>query len=294
MRPIHFLLFVLICLVWASNNVLSKVLVSHWHVPPLFYTAVRFGIVLLCTLPWLRPVPKPLWRIAFLGVLMGGGNFALMFIALNWVSASEAAIVVQTSVPMTTLLSIVMLGERIRWRRTLGITLAFVGVLIVMYQPGFRISAGMLLLLASAFCGSLGAIMMKQMGEIKPLQFQAWVALMGVAVIMPFSLWFEPHGLQTTLAAGWPAIAAVFYSALVTSIFAHTAYYFLIAKYEANLVSALTLMTPLMTIAMGSVLINDPIDTKMIVGTVIALSGVLIIALRTGKGSPVLQAEEHS
>ncbi|MCC6926940.1 DMT family transporter [Novosphingobium sp.] len=294
MKPSHFLLFVLICLVWASNNVLSKVLISHWHVPPLFYTALRFGIVLVCTLPWLRPLPRPVWRIAFLGVLMGGGNFALMFIALNWVSASEAAIVVQTSVPMTTLLSIVMLGERIRWRRTLGITLAFAGVLIVMYQPGFRISAGMLLLLASAFCGSLGAIMMKQMGEIRPLQFQAWVALMGVLLIGPLSLAFEPHALTHTLDAGWPALAAVFYSALVTSIFAHTAYYFLIAKYEANLVAALTLMTPLMTIGLGSWLIADPIDAKMIVGTVIALTGVLIIALRTGKGSAVVQAEEHS
>jgi len=294
MKPRDFLLFVLICLVWASNNVLSKVLVSHWHVPPLFYTALRFGIVFLCTAAWLRPVPMPLWRIAFLGVLMGGGNFALMFIALNWVSASEAAIVVQTSVPMTTLLSIVMLGERIRWRRTLGIMLAFTGVLIVMYQPGYTVSAGMLLLLASAFCGSLGAIMMKQMGEIAPLQFQAWVALMGVAVIAPLSLMFEPHALDSTLAVGWPALAAVLYSALVTSIFAHTAYYFLIAKYEANLVSALTLMTPLMTISLGSWLIEDPIDTKMIVGTVIALTGVLIIALRTGRGSAVPQAEEHS
>lgn len=290
----HFLLFALICLVWSSNNVLSKVLVSHWHVPPLFYTALRFVIVLVCTLPWLRPVPKPLWRIAVLGLLMGGGSFALMFLALNWVSASEAAIVVQTSVPMTTLLSIVMLGERIRWRRTLGIMLAFGGVLIVMYQPGFTISAGMLLLLASAFCGSLGAIMMKQMDEISPLQFQAWVALMGAAVIMPFSLVFEPNAVESTMAAGWPALAAVLYSALVTSIFAHTAYYFLIAKYEANLVAALTLMTPLMTIGLGSWLIDDPIDAKMIVGTVIALSGVLIIALRTGRGSPVLRAEEHS
>lgn len=294
MKPRHFLLFVLVCLVWASNNVLSKTLVSHWHVPPLFYTTMRFAIVLVCTLPWLRPAPRPLWRIAVLGVLMGGGNFALMFVALNWVSASEAAIVVQTSVPMTTLLSVAILGERIRWRRGLGIALAFGGVLIVMYQPGFAISAGMLLLLASAFCGSLGAIMMKQMGEIAPLQFQAWVALMGVLVISPLSLVFEPHALSSTLAAGWPIVAAVLYSALVTSIFAHTAYYFLIAKYEANLVAALTLMTPLMTIGLGSALIADPIDAKMILGTAIALSGVLIIALRSGKGSALPQAEEHS
>jgi O-acetylserine/cysteine efflux transporter len=292
-KPAHFLLMVLICVVWASNNVLSKVLVSHWHVPPLFYTAVRFGIVVVFTLPWLLPMPRPAWRIMLLGLLMGGGSFALMFIALYWVSASEAAVVVQASVPITTLLSIVMLGERIRWRRTLGITLALSGVLIVMYQPGFTISAGMMLLLASAFCGSLGAVMMKQMDSISPLQFQAWVALMGVVVITPFSLAFEPDALASTIAAGWPALAAVVYSALITSIFAHTAYYFLIGRYEANLVAALTLLTPLITLGLGSLLIDDPIDAKMLIGTAIALSGVLIIALRTGK-APVAQVEEHS
>lgn len=294
MKPRDFTLLMLICLVWASNNVLSKVLVSHWHVPPLFYTSLRFGIVALCTLPWLLPVPRPAWRIVLIGLLMGGGNFALMFIALYWVSASEAAIVVQTSVPMTTLLSIVMLGERIRWRRTLGITLALVGVLIVMYQPGFAISLGMLLLLAAAFCGSLGAVMMKQMDQIAPLRFQAWVALTGVIAITPLSLAFEPHALSSTLAAGWPALAAVLYSALITSIFAHTAYYFLIARYEANLLSALTLVTPLITLALGSLLIDDPITAKMIFGTLITLSGVLIIALRSTGKAPLAQVEEHS
>lgn len=293
MKPRDFALLMLICLVWSSNNVLSKVLVSHWHVPPLFYTSLRFGIVALCTLPWLLPVPRPAWRIVVIGLLMGGGNFALMFIALYWVSASEAAIVVQTSVPITTLLSIVMLGERIRWRRTLGITLALVGVLIVMYQPGFTISLGMLLLLAAAFCGSLGAVMMKQMDQIAPLQFQAWVGLTGVIAITPLSLAFEPHALASTMAAGWPVLVAVLYSALITSIFAHTAYYFLIARYEANLLAALTLVTPLITLALGSLLIDDQITAKMIVGTAITLSGVLIIALRSGK-APVAQVEEHS
>jgi drug/metabolite transporter (DMT)-like permease len=194
---------------------------------------------------------------------------------------------------MTTLLSIVMLGERIRWRRTLGITLALGGVLIVMYQPGFTISLGMLLLLAAAFCGSLGAVMMKQMDQIAPLQFQAWVALTGVIAITPLSLAFEPHALASTMAAGWPAFVAVLYSALITSIFAHTAYYFLIARYEANLLAALTLVTPLITLALGSLLIDDPITVKMIFGTLITLSGVLIIALRSGK-APLAQAEEHS
>lgn len=293
MKPRDFLLLVLICLIWASNNVLSKVVVSQWGVPPLFFTSVRFAIVVLATLPWLLPMPRPAWRIVLIGLTMGGGSFGLMFIALYWVSPSEAAIVVQSSVPMTTLLSILMLGERIRWRRALGITLALVGVLIVAWQPGLALSVGMAFLLASAFCGSLGAVMMKQMDAVSPMRFQAWVAMSGMLALAPFSLWFEPQGLAQAMATGWPFVLGVLYAALITSLFAHTAYYMLIGRYEANLIAALTLMTPLMTIALGARITGDQIDARMILGSLVALAGVLIIMLRTRQVS-MAAVQEHS
>ena len=293
MKPRHLALMVLVCLIWATNNIMSKLIVGTLHVPPLFFTALRFALVALVTLPWLLPMPRPAWRILLIGLFMGGGSFGLMFVALYWVSPSEAAVVVQASVPITALLSIVMLGERIRWRRGIGITLALLGVLLVMYQPGFRLSSGMLFLIASAICGSFGAVMMKQMGDIAPLRFQAWVGLVGLCVVGPISLIAEPGAVDAAIAVGWPIVACVLYAALVTSVFAHTAYYFLIARYEANLVAPLTLLTPLMTIALGVWITGDHIDTKMIVGSAIALTGVLIIALRS-RSAPLVQAQEHT
>eukprot|EP01035_Chromulina_nebulosa_P043529 gene43529-58949_t len=135
MRVRDFLLLATVCIVWGFSNVLSKIIVGQWGVPPLFYAALRFAIVLLVTLPWLRPAPKPLWRIVLIGLLMGGGNFALLFIGLQTASPSSAGIVVQASVPITTLLSIVMLGERIHWRRWLGIALTLAGVVLVIWHP---------------------------------------------------------------------------------------------------------------------------------------------------------------
>lgn len=288
----HLLLLILICLIWAANNVLSKVVVGTWQVPPLFFTAVRFAVVALVTLPWLLPIPRPAWRLLLIGLFMGGGSFGLMVAAMKWVSPSEAAIVVQASVPITALLAVAMLGERIRWRRGLGITLALAGVLLVVWQPGVRLTTGMVMLLAAAVCGSLGAVMMKQMGEIAPLRYQAWVGLTGLCVLAPASLLFEPGAPQAALAAGWPAVAAMLYMALVTSVFAHTAYYFLLARYEANLVSPLTLLTPLMTIGLGVQITGDRVDTRMIVGTAVALTGVLIIALRS-KAAPIATVQER-
>lgn len=288
-----FLLLVVICLAWAVNNVVSKIVVAEWQVPPLTYAALRFAIVLVATLPWLLPLPRPAWRIVLVGLLMGGGTFALLFIGLKTVSPSEAAIVSQAGVPITTLLSIVMLGERIHWRRALGITLTLVGVLLVVWQPGFSISAGMLLVLAAAFAGSLGAVLMKQMDEVAPLRFQAWVGMASFVLLAPLAVAGERAEWHRVAEAGWGFIAALVFSALVVSVMAHTAFYMLIKRYEANLLSPLTLITPLATIGLGVMITGDRLDTLMIVGSAIALLGVLIVAVRR-TGAPIPQAQEHS
>lgn len=284
-----FALLALVCLVWASNNIISKIVVSEWGVPPLFYAAVRFAIVGLVMLPWLLPAPRPLWRIIVIALLMGGGNFALIFIGFQTASPSAASVVLQLGVPMTTLLSVMMLGERIRWRRGLGIALTLVGALVVMWHPGkMETSIGLLYMAGSAFAGSLGAVMMKQMEGIKPLQFQAWVGFCSVWPLMLLTVFLE-HGQADAVAeAGVRFWAAVVFSALVVSILAHTAYYGLIQRHEANLISPLTLMTPLATIAGGVIVTNDHFDGRMAVGAALALLGVLIIAVRPNQVTPLL------
>ncbi|MDB5493162.1 MAG: permease of the drug/metabolite transporter superfamily [Phenylobacterium sp.] len=284
-------LLVLVCLVWASNNIVSKYVVSHLGSPPLFYAAVRFGVVALATFPWLFPAPRPRWRLILVALLMGGGNFALLFIGLKTATPSAAAVVGQLGVPITTLLSILMLGERIRWRRALGIALTLAGALTVMWSPrGVALSPGLLFVVGSAFTGSLGAVMMKQMDGVKPLQFQAWVGLASFLPLAALSAWLEPGQVQAGISAGWPFLAAVLYSGLVVSVGAHTAYYLLIQRYEANLISPMTLMTPLATIGLGVALLHDPFGPRMAIGTTVALAGVLIIALRRNQVAPLLLA----
>ncbi|MES2097545.1 MAG: DMT family transporter [Pseudomonadota bacterium] len=292
MRLRDFLLLVLVCLTWGFSNVLSKTVVGTWRVPPLWFAAARFALVLAVTIPWLRPMPRPAWRILIVGFLMGGGNFALLFIGLQTATPSMAAVVIQAGVPITTLLSVVMLNERIHWRRGLGITLTLAGVLLVMWRPGFVVSTGLLFILGAAFAGSLGVILMKQMEDIAPLRFQAWVALTSLVPLALASALFERGQWATSVAVGWPFVAALLFSALIVSVCAHTAYYWLIARYEANLLAPLTLMTPLSTIALGVMMTGDTLDARMIVGSALALLGVLVVALRKS-GAPVVEVIER-
>ncbi|MFI4933282.1 MAG: DMT family transporter [Caulobacterales bacterium] len=285
-----FALLLGVCLVWAASNVVSKVLIATFAAPPLFYAAARFAVVSLVMLPWLWPPPARIWRLAVVGLLMGGGNFALLFIGLKTATPSASVIVGQIGVPLTTLLSMIFLGEQVHWRRGVGMTLTLVGAVLVMWDPkgSFAFSTGLLFVAASAFTGSVGAVMMKHMEGVRPMQFQAWVAVSSLLPMALLSLLFEQGQGAVLATALWPFIGGVLFTALVVSVFAHTTYYGLIQRHDAGLLQPLTLMTPLFTIALGVLITHDRFDARMALGAAVTLLGVLIIAVRPNRAMPLL------
>lgn len=284
-------LLMAMCMVWAVNNIISKYVVSDLDVPPLFYAAARFVIVALALIPFLRPAPRPIWRLVLTAFLMGGGNFGLMFVGLKYSTASTAAVVLQLGMPITLILSVLFLGERIRWRRGLGIALTFAGVLTVMWNPaGFTFSTGLLLVAGATVMSGIGVILTKQIEGMRPITFQAWVGLVSVLPMALLSAWLEPGQVEAAVAAGWPFWAALVFSAIIVSVGAHTLYVTLLQKYEANLISALILVTPLATIGLGVVVLDEPFGPRLAIGSVLALAGVLIIALRANQVMAMLLA----
>ena len=80
--------------------------------------------------------------------------------------------------------------------------------------------------------------------------------------------------------------------ALIVSVGAHSVYYHLIARYEANLLAPLTLMTPLATIGLGVLITHDHFDLRMGIGGGLAMLGVLIVALRRKPATELLVERE--
>jgi len=291
MSPRDFALLMAMCAVWAVNTIVSKYVVSVLDVPPLFYAACRFVIVAACLIPFLRPAPRPIWRLALTAFLMGGGNFGLMFVGLKYSTPSTAAVVLQLGMPATLILSMIFLGERVRWRRGLGIALTFAGVLTVMWNPhGLALSTGLLLVAGATLMSAVGVILTKQIGGLRPITFQAWVGAVSVLPMALLSAIFEPGQVQIAIAAGWPFAAAVLFSAVVVSLGAHTVYVTLLQRYEANLISALIQVTPLATIGLGVAILHDPFGPRLLIGSALTVVGVLIIALRSNRVMAMLLA----
>jgi O-acetylserine/cysteine efflux transporter len=223
--------------------------------------------------------------IVVAGVLSGALHFGMLFVGLGMAeSVSTVAIAGQLGVPFTTLMSIAFLGEVVRWRRWLGICLAFAGVMLMGLDPQvFDFWQGLALVVLSAFVGSLGLLAVKQLKDIKPLEIQAWFALISVPVLAVLSAVFESGQLQATRAASLEAWGALLFTVVMASLIAHSGYYYLVQRYPITSVSPLTILSPLFGVLFGVTLLGDELTPRIIAGGTMTLTGVVIIALREHK-----------
>lgn len=278
--PRDLVLLLGITLIWGINVIVSKVGVSE--IPPILFTFFRFSLVALVLSPLLRVHRGQMSALVVAAVLSGALNFALSFAGLHLApNVSSVAIASQLGVPFTTLLSVALLGEIVKWRRWLGITLAFAGVFIIGFDPQMIARwESLALVVGSAFVGSLGVIAVKKLYGFRPLELQAWLAWLSLPLLLLLSLQIEHPDFAALSEVSWRGWSALLFTAMLASIFAHTGYFHLIQRYPLTSVAPLTTLSPVFTILFGVMLLGDQLSLRIVLGGVLTLGGVLIITLR--------------
>jgi O-acetylserine/cysteine efflux transporter len=267
-------------LIWGLNLIASKIGVGEF--PPIFFTAMRFGSLALFLLPFLKMHRGQMANLMWAAILTGPAAFSLLFVGMFLAEdAATVAIASQMGVPFSTLLSIWLLGETIRWRRTLGITLAFLGMVIISFDPRvFAYWQGLALVVASCFISSLGLIFVKRLSNIRPLELQSWIAVSGGSMLLVLSLFLEGGQMESVRLATWQGWAALIFTTVLSSLVAHTAWYYLVGRYPVTSLSPITLLSPLFGIFFGVTLLNDQLTPRMLLGGAVTLVGVFIVVMR--------------
>ncbi len=283
MKPAHLALILLIDLVWACNIVAVKEAVTAAQ--PITAVALRYGIVLIACLPWLRWLPGRMPSVLLTGFVAGAlfmGLGGLSFAVADNVSA--LAIAGQLGVPFSLLLAVLIYKERIHWPRVTAVVLCFAGVAVMGFDP--RIAherLGLWLTVAASLAWASGNLLFRQLKGINVLTIHAWLGLVSFPVLVAASLVFEPGALMKVPLLpvtiwGWLA-----YSALGASLLGHGGMSWLFQRYPVSTVSPLTLPTPLMSVMVAVAVFHTPITVQMIAGGVLTLIGVAIITLRTAQ-----------
>ena len=123
------------------------------------------------------------------------------------------------------------------------------------------------------------------MHELEPLELQAWLAWGSLPILLPLSLALEDGQLESLRVAGVPGWGALLYSAVLSSLVAHTAYFALIRRYPVTSVAPVTVLTPLFSVFFSVLLLGDVLDARVIVGGLLTLTGVTVIVVRERKAA---------
>ncbi len=279
----HTAFMILINLIWGFALVAGKVSLEHF--PPLLFAALRFGLVIVVLFPFLRILKGRMWEVVGIALCAGPLGFGLFFLGLSEADASVVAIVTQLGVPIVAVMSVLFLKEEIHWRRWLGISLAFAGVMVMSFDPSvFSFLTGILLVTASAFVMSIGMILQRQIRVVGVFELQAWIAIIAAPFLLGASFAFESGQWEVMQSASLLAWSGVFYVAFASSLVAHAGLYYLLQRYEVSQTAPLTLLAPIFTVFFGVTLLDDTLTTRMVVGGIVSLIGVLIVNVRQARG----------
>jgi O-acetylserine/cysteine efflux transporter len=284
MKPKHLALILLIDLIWAFNIVAVKLAIDD--AGPLTAVMLRYVIVFLACLPWLRWLPGRMGIILITGFVAGAlfmGLGGLSFALADNVSA--LAIAGQLGVPFSLLLAVIIFKERIRWPRITAVILCFLGVAVMGFDPAIaHESVALWLTVAASLAWAGGNLLFRQLQGINVLTIHAWLALVTIPIIFVAALIFEPANLAAIPDLSLSTWGWLVYSGIGASLIGHGGMSWLFQRYPVSTVSPLTLPTPLMSVGVAVWVFGTPITAQMVVGGVLTLIGVAIITLRTAQG----------
>ena len=286
----EFSVLFLVCLIWGLHFIVMKVTIGG-AADPLFYAAIRMSIVAVLLLPKLKWHKGMMWPIFGAGLGYGALNYAFMFPALGMTTASAAAITIELFVPFSIILSVLVFKDKIGIYKILGILLAFAGVIIIAAAKpdetaGPYFLLGILLMIGAAMSEAVGAVLVKFVKSVGPLQLLAWFAVIGAAVLWPLSFLLEDNQLEAFAPENRMTFAlALAYSALLVSIVAHGSYYWLLQRLPIYVVSSTGLMTTVIAVIASAVLLGETLTPNLLLGGVVTLGGIALILARNNRAA---------
>ena len=266
--------------IWGTNFVVIKIGLGDF--PPLLFATLRF---VLAALPWIFFIRRPAvaWRylIAF-GLLLGVGQFGLLFIAMrDDISPGLASLVIQVQVFFTVGLSLWLLREPLHARNLLGLALAAGGLLIIgTHVDAVTTVKGLVLVLLAALCWAGANLTVKyaarRHGSFNVLGFMIWSSVFAVPPLAVLALALEgPEPVMTSLGqAGWGAWAAVLWQSLGNTLFGFGVWNWLLARHSAAVFTPTALLVPVFGMAASSLVLDEPLY-----GWKLAAAGLIVAGL---------------
>jgi O-acetylserine/cysteine efflux transporter len=277
----HLLLALSVVFIWGTNFV-----VIRWGLdglPPFLFATLRFTF---SALPWLLFIRRPAvpWhKLAAFGVLLGVGQFALLFLAMRAdISPGLASLVIQVQVFFTIGLSMLALGERVRGYQLVGLLLAVAGLAVIASHLDATLTVkGLALILAAAFFWACANMVAKSAGRVDMLGFMVWTSLFAVPPLLGLSLWLEgPQLIQSSVANASASVwACVLWQAVGNTLFGYGVWNWLLGRHPAATVTPMALLVPVFGMGASALSLGETLPGWKLMAGALVLCGLVVIVV---------------
>ncbi len=282
--------------VWGTNFV-----VIRWGLdglPPFLFATLRFAF---SALPWLLFIPRPKapWhKMAAFGVLLGVGQFGLLFLAIRSdISPGLASLVVQLQVFFTIGLSLFLMGEKVRGYQVTGLLLAIAGLAVIGANLNATVTAlGLGLVLMAGFFWACANLVVKSLGQgnaspqgsgaalpqVNMLHFVVWSSVFAVPPLFALSWLLEGppaamwHTLQQASALTWASVA---WQAIGNSLFGFGVWNWLLSRHPAATVTPMALLVPVFGMSASALALGEPMQPWKQGAGALVMAGLAVIVL---------------
>jgi len=261
------------------NFVPMKVAVGT--VPPIFLTSLRMAATAMILICFVAPPRGHYRRVFVLSLVMGTAHYGLIFTGISQVDVAVTAIVIQLGVPFSAILALLILNDRFGWRRTLGLVVAFAGVVVLAGEPKTATSLPhLLMIVATAFLWALANVLIKGLSEVPTFSVVGYMALFATPQLFLLSFLLESGQWSAFLDADWIVYACLAYMVLGASVLSYYIWYKLLTLYPVSNVIPITLLAPVIGGISGIVLLDELVTWEKIIGGAMTIGGVAVIQLR--------------
>ncbi len=282
-----------LCIIFGSNAVAIKFAFSGVGV---FTTAaIRFSIAALAIYIWARATGQPLalkkgqlYQLLILAALFAV-QLSMFYFGLSKSNASRGTLVANL-IPFWVLFlaHFFIPGDRITRRKFFGILLGFCGVAFMFAEKkgvtaDFR--AGELIILSATFIWACSVIYLKRIiSAFSAVQITLYSMVFSVPIFfLEAFLWDTPMISRLD----HKIMAAVLYQSLVTAAFGFVTWNTLLQKYGAVALHSFIFIMPIAGVALGGLLLGEPITSKLLIALALIVAGILVVHLKPRKEAPV-------
>jgi drug/metabolite transporter (DMT)-like permease len=280
-QPAVVLALAVTILLWASSFVAVRAVQQGGNYSPVSLALIRYGIASLVLLAVARPfgvrlparadVPRIL-ASGFLGVALYNG-------LLNWgqtmMLAGAASFIVNTIPLFTALLSMFLLGDRLRPIGLLGMVASFIGITLIAIGEGkwLQLNVGAAVITIAAICWSTTTIIQKPLLQryraIEIVSYAIWSGTLMLALVG----WKWLPGVESATVREH---LLVLYLGIFPAALAYVCWAFVLSKLPASRASSFLYLVPPLATALEAIILRDRPSTLTLLGGSIALLGVIV------------------